>query len=431
MQETLEKMEGLQRKLSFAVPRKNIEEGVEERLKKLSSTVRLSGFRPGKVPLQVVRQRYGEEVRREVFRDLVEKALTDALESRDLKMLGIPALETQENEEAVEVSATFEEYPEISFSDPSAWKVKKPVVTVSEEDVLRTLDAMRRQHAHPHPKEGGAEEGDVMEFDIETKDGEEPVQALSGQGKSLVLGEGPLGRAFAPFFLGMGPGEEKTGEVSLGEDVPEPLKNKTLLVSAKVRAVKSVHVPELDEDFARHLGVEGGSVEKLKDDVRLALEREMKKKLHARLVREAESVIAEAASMEMPEGLVRQEGQEMIRFFLTQWDKMGKNPEEMPMNEEGFLAQAREVVKKRLALREFIAKNELWASPEEVRAEVEEAAEEYEDPQAFAHWCEEDPQRLKAFEEAAVEKKLVRWLLDHALLEEEPMELVSLLGEKA
>jgi len=263
MSSNVETLGSLERRVSMSVPTAEIEKQVDERLKKMARNVRMPGFRPGKVPMKLIAQTYGPQVRSEVLGDAVQKAFSDAVRDANLRVAGYPRIERKDvaNDAALEFSATFEVYPEIKIGDVSSATIERPQVTVDDAAVDKTIEILRKQRVHYHVADRGAENGDRITIDYTgTQDGTE-FEGGSGKDHTTVLGEGRLLADFEKAVVGLRAGESRTFELTFPEDYHgKDVAGKTASFSVTVKQVETPHLPEVDAEFAKQLGIGDGDI---------------------------------------------------------------------------------------------------------------------------------------------------------------------------
>ena len=435
MQANLERLGELERRLSVSLPVSDIASEVDSRLKRLSRTVRMQGFRPGKVPLKVVAQHYGRQVRQEVLGDAMQKSFGDAVREQNLRVAGYPRFEaTPLADDAAEFrySAVFEVYPEVSVGDLSAATLNRPVLDVGDAEVDKTIEIMRKQRAHFDPVDRAAQIGDRVTIDFRgTRDGAE-FSGSTGKGQTVVLGENRLLPEFETQIVGLKRGESKTFDLRFPDGYHDKeIAGKTAQFDVAVTEVAAPHLPALDAAFARSLGVEDGDIGKMRAEVKENLEREVKGRLKARIKDQAMQALLDATRIETPKGLLQLEMQRMeaaARQDLAQRGVQVKENTALPM--EMFEAQAQRRVNLGLILAELVKAHGLHAKPEQVRALVEERAQSYERPEEVVRWFYAAPERLREIEAVAVEENVVSWALGVAKLQDEALDFDELMGHK-
>lgn len=434
MQTTLEHLGQLERRLTMAVPAAEIEREVGERLKRLARTVRMHGFRPGKVPVRLVTQQYGPQVRSEVIGDAIEKAFSDAVKNENLRVAGSPRIEPRQggSDGQLEFSATFEVYPDVVVGDVTQAAIEKPVLEVTDAEVDKTIEVLRRQRRTFEPAERAAENGDQVTLDFTgTLDG---VEFAGGSGKDfeVVLGEGRMLADFEANVVGLAAGGTKRFELTFPVDYgAKDLAGKTVTFEVAVKKVAAPRLPEVDAEFARGLGVADGDVDKMRAEVRTNVEREVKKRLAEDVKQKAMQVLLDHTQLELPKALVESETQRLMAGTRENLQARGLKPDDIPMEPALFEPQARRRVHLGLAVAELVKSRGLAATPEQVRALVEEQAASYEQPAEVIRWLYSQPERLSEFEAVALEQNVVDWVLREAKVTERAVAFDELMGRTA
>jgi len=435
MQANLETLGQLERRLSIAVPMSEIEGEVETRLKKLSRTVKMHGFRPGKVPLKVVAQQYGPQVRQEVLGDTLEKTFGAAVKEQNLRVAGYPRFEAKpmgEGAQQFEYSATFEVYPEIALGDVSAVKLERPVLEVTEQDVDKTLEVMRKQRVTYEAVQRAAQESDRATMDYRgTIDGVE-FAGGAAQNQQAVLGEGRLLPDFEKQLPGMQSGESKTFELRFPDDYHgKEVAGKTATFEVKVTEVAAPRLPEVDAEFAKALGVADGDVAKLRQEVRANLEREVKNRLKARAKDKAMQALIDTTKIDVPKSLVSMEVERLQQSTRQDLAARGvKVTDDTPLPTDLFESQAQRRVTLGLILAEVVKAHQLQPKPEQVKSAVQEQAQSYERPEEVVRWFYQSPERLRDIESLVLEDNVVQWVLATAKVEDTPVPFDELMGTR-
>jgi len=434
MQTTVENLSHLERRLTMAVPVAEIDRQVDERLKKLARNVRLPGFRPGKVPLKIVAQQYGPQVRSEVIGDAVQKGFTDAVRDQNLRVAGYPRIERKEGapEGELQFSATFEVYPEISLGDLGGVTIERPSLTVGEAEVEKTLEVLRKQRTRYEATQHAAVKGDRVTIDYAGAiDG---VAFSGGQATdfAFVLGEGRLLPDLEGGITGLAAGASKTVPVTFPADYQSrDVAGKTASFDVTLKKVEAPHLPEVDAEFAKSLGVADGDLQKMRAEIKANVEREVKTRLGERLKAKAMQALAETTRLDLPKALVDLEIERLVAGARGELQARGLKMENVPIDPQLFEDQAKRRVALGLIVAELVKRFELGAKPEQVRKLVEEHAESYEQPSEVVKWFYTQPERLAEFDGAAVEANVVDWVLKQARVVDKPVAFDELMGRAA
>jgi len=435
MQANLENLGTLERRLSVAVPMAEIDQEVDARLKRLSRTVRMHGFRPGKVPLKVVERQYGPQVRQEVIGETLQKTFGEAVRQQNLKIAGYPRFDPKlpaEGASEFEYSATFEIYPEVTLGDISGATITRPHLEVGDAEVDRTLEVMRKQRVRYEAADRAAQNEDRVTISYTgTIDGTEFAGGRA-ENQPIVLGEGRLLPDFEKQLVGMKAGEKKSFELKFPDDYQgKDVAGKTASFEVAVSEVAAPKLPEIDAEFAKSLGVADGDLNRMRSEVRANLEREVKMRLSSRVKDQIMQALLEATQVEVPKALIESEIERLRE--LTRQDLAARGipiREDMPLPADMFEKQAQRRVNLGLILSELVRAHGLEPKPEQVRALVEEQAQSYENPQEVVRWYYQQPERLREFESMAMEDNVVDWALKTARVEDKPIEFDELMGNK-
>ena len=433
MQTNLENLGQLERRLNVALPVEEIERQVDERLKKLSRSLRMAGFRPGKVPLKLVAQQYGTKVRSEVVGDAVQKAFSDVVREQNLRVAGYPRIEPKSGEtdaKSIEFSATFEIYPEVVPGDISASTIERPALSVGDAEVDKTLEILRKQRRQFDRVERPAAAGDRLTADFLGKiDG---VEFAGGTAKDFVfvLGEKQMLPAFEANALGMAAGGTKAFELTFPADYhSKDVAGKSASFDLTIKLVEEPHLPEVDAEFARSLGVADGDLAKMRAEMKSNIEREVKKRTQADIKNKVMQALLDATKIDLPKALIAMEAQHLLEATRADFEARGMKPEQMPINPELFEQQAQRRVSLGLIMAELVKVHALAARPEQVRALVEEQAETYEHPEEVVKWVYSQPQRLSEMESLVLEDNVIAWVLDHAKVEDKAVNFDDFMGK--
>lgn len=432
MQATLESLNGLERRLNVSLPLTEIDTEVSARLKKIARTAKLAGFRPGKVPLKIVEQQFGPQVRQEVLGDVVKKSFGDAVREQNLRVAGLPSIEPRSGGEgggAFEYSATFEVYPEVTVTDVSSLQFKRPVHEIVEADVDRTLEILRRQRVKFDPVERPAAAEDLVTIDYRgTIDGVEfPGGSASDHG--VILGQGRLLPEFESHLVGFSAGATAAFDLQFpdtyhGKDVA----GKTARFEVTLQRVAAPRLPDLDAEFAKQMGIEDGDLEKLRAEVRSNVEREIKARVRKRIKDQVMQALLDANELPIPKSLVDMEAQRLTQATMQDLASRGVDVQRLPFPAEGFETQARRRVSLGLILAELVRTHDLGPRPEQVRAAVEEHAQSFEHPREVVKWYYQVPERLNEFESVVLEDNVVQWVTRTAQVEDEAVGFDELMG---
>ena len=428
----------LERRLSMSLPVADVDRQVDDRLKKLARNVKMSGFRPGKVPMKMVVQQYGPQVRSEVLSDAVQKAFTDAVKEANLKVAGYPRIEKKDGAEdapALEFSATFEVFPEVKVGDLSGATIEKPSVSVDDAAIDRTLEILRKQRVTFEPAGRAAQDGDRVTVDFAGSIDGVAFQGGTARDFPFVLGEKQMLPEFETGVRGAKAGETRSFEVKFPDEYHgKEVAGKTARFEVAVKLVDAPRLPELDAAFAKSMGVADGDIGKMRADVKANVEREVKKRVEARVKSQALAALLEAAPLELPKALVQMESQQLVQQAAAELQAKGLKLDKLPFDPSAFESSAKRRVALGLIIDELGRRENLKPKPADVRALIEAESASYENPAEVVKWFYMQPQRLSEMESLALEGNVVNWVLSKAKVEDKPMafdELMNAAGSQA
>ncbi|HXX86241.1 MAG TPA: trigger factor [Casimicrobiaceae bacterium] len=434
MQMTLETLGQLERRLHVAVPVEQIESEVQKRLARLAKTVKIAGFRPGKVPLKMIAQQYGPQVRSDVISDTVQSSFNDAVRAQNLRVAGYPRIEPKQAaaSDQFEFSAVFEIYPEVRLGDLSGTKISRPIAEVTSADVDRTIEILRKQRVAYAAVSRPAQPGDRVRVDFTGRiDG---VAFPGGEAKdfAIVLGEGRMLPEFDAALAGMSAGESKRFTLTFPADYHgKEVAGKSAEFELKLHSVSEPRLPVVDSEFAKNFGIASGSLDELRAEIEGNLRLELKRKIEAVLKGQVLRALRARTQITVPRSLVEIEAQTLLNRAAAELKRRGVNPEDAKLSLENFAPQAEERVALGLILNEIVRAHDLQAKPEQVRALVAETAQSYEQPEAVIRWHYEKPERLNEFELVAMEHNVVEWMLGNAQVEDAPTSFATLMEPAA
>lgn len=423
----------LERQLTLTVPVAQLETEIAERLRKLTRTVKMQGFRPGKVPLKMVERHYGFQVRQEVLNDSFVRSFDEAVRQGNYRVAGLPRFEPVASGEGatdVQYQAVFEVYPEVALGDLSAVAVTRPVTPVTDAEVERTLETLRKQRAKFERVERAAKTGDLVNIDFTGRIDGTPFDGGSGQAFTVVLGEGRMLPDFEKALEGLAAGVEKVFELTFPEDYAEQLKGKKAEFTVKANEVAEPKLPELDAEFARSLGIEDGDVSRMRAEVRQNVEREVKKRIAARVKDQVMEGLVAAARFDVPRSLVDQQVARMREEAVAELKSRGMTTDDLQLPAELFAERAERRVRLGLAVSDVVRVQGLQAKPEQVRKVIEEHAESFERPAEMVRWFYGQRERMAEVEALVVEDNVVEWALGRMAVKDEPMAFEDLMGTK-
>ncbi len=418
MQVSVESTSNIERRMTIGVPAQEIDQAVDKRLQETASTVRLNGFRPGKVPMKVVRRRFGDSVRQEVVGEVMRDSYVKALEDQDVSPAGWPRFEpkTMESGKDLEFVAVFEVLPEIELGDLSKIEIEKSSAEVTEKDIDKMIDNLRRQQATMKSVKRKSKKKDTVNIDFKGYVDGEVFEGGEAEGHKLELGSGQMIPGFEDAIIGAKAGEELEIEVTFPEDYQnEDLKGKPAKFEIKVNEVEEPQLPELDSEFFQHFGIEAEDEAAFREEVKKNMERELKQALTAKVKNDVVDGLLETTDFEVPEALVDQEidrlRNDAVQRFGGQLD-----PQQLP--KEIFEEQAKRRVKTGLLFQEVVKANDLKADAEKVDEKIREIASTYEQPEEVVTHFNSNPEQKAQIESVVLEDAVVDFVLDQAKVKE-------------
>jgi trigger factor len=430
--ETLDKLE---RKITLTLQADTIKSEVEARLKRLARTVKMDGFRPGKVPLNVVAQRYGYSVQYEVVNDKVGEAFSKAANDANLRVAGQPRITEKEAaaEGQVAFDAVFEVFPEVKLGDLSSVELERVSTEVTEAAIQKTIDILRKQRRTfaQRALDASASAGDRVTVDFEGKIDGEPFSGGKAEGHAFIVGEGQMLKEFEDAVLGLKVAESKTFQLHFPADYHgKDVAGKTADFIVTARKIEASHLPELNEALAKSLGIADATVEGLKADIRKNLEREVKFRLMSRNKMAALDGLLSKAELEVPKASVQAELQRMVQAAREDLKQRGiKDADSAPIPEDLFQPQAERRVRLGLAVAELVKQHQLQASAEQVKAHIEDLAASYEKPADVVRWHYSDKQRLGEVEAILLEENVSNFIFGKAKVTDKALPFDELMGQ--
>jgi len=420
MSVNVESLGKLERRITLTLAASEIGNEVKSRLQRLARTVKADGFRPGKVPMSVVTQRYGYSVQYEVINDRVGQAFSEAANQAQLRVAGTPKIEQKDEapEGQLAFDATFEVYPEVLVGDLAARQVERVSTEVTDAAIDRTIEILRRQRRtfSQRPAAEGAAETDRVTIDFEGKIDGEPFAGGKAEGFQFVIGEGQMLAQFDQAVRGMKVGESKTFPLQFPADYQgAEVAGKEADFLVTMKKVEAAHLPEVDEAFVRTLGIKEPTVEALRADVRRNLEREVRFRVNARNKAAVMDTLLQAAELDLPKALVESEMQRMVESARADLKQRGvKDAESVPIPEDVFQPQAERRVRLGLVVSELVRSNQLQAKPDQLQKHIEEISQSYEKPAEVMRYYLGDRQRMAEVEALVVENNVTEFVLARA-----------------
>ena len=438
MSATVETLDKLQRKLTLTLTPEQIEQEVSSRLEQLKRRVKISGFRPGKVPLSVVAQRYGHSVQEEVLQDQLSKAFYQVAEQTQLRVIAPPQI----NPIVVDTSdakfsgqfvfeATFEVYPEVTLPDFNSIEVERVTAQVDQQAIDKTIDLLRQQRRSfsLRPSDAQVQAQDRVRVDFDGKIDGESFAGGGAQDFVFVVGEGQMLPEFENAVLGMKVKQSKTFQLNFPASYPgTQVAGKTADFMVTVKTIEASHLPELNDDLARSAGATGGTVQGLCDDI----ERNLKREVDARLKKinklAALRELTRKTQIDLPKTMIDQECRRIVADHQAQYKRRAKADNDIPsIPHELVLEQAQQRVRDGLVLGELIRHHKLSASAQQVTEMIAELASSYEKPQEMIHWYQQDDSRLSGIRALIIENQATDLIFKHARVTDKTLTFADLM----
>ncbi|QDC44110.1 trigger factor [Methylophilus medardicus] len=413
---SVETVSNLERRMTIKVPLAPLEGQIRQRLQQISRTAKFSGFRPGKAPIGLVNQHYGDQVRDEVYSKAVETSFGEAVEQNKLRVAGFPNIEHipfKDAAEEFEYIATFEIFPEVAIGDLSKVKIERPALELSDADVDKTLDVLVKQRVSYEPVKRMSKKGDRINITLTASIDGQQVESTGDRGIDLVIGEPGRVKEFDDALIGGKAGTEKTFEITYPADHnPAQLAGKTVSYDVKFVSVSQPVYPEIDAEFAKNLGVEDGNLDTMKAEIKQSLEQEVDKRIKARVKESVFQALVDESNFEIPKAIVSAETNRLMQVAAQNLRQRGVDPAQVPMEPSVFDAQAQRNAKLRMVLTELVNTNNLQATADQVRAMVDSFAQSFEKPDELVSWYYADVKRLDEPAALATEENVVAWVLE-------------------
>ena len=432
---TVETLEKLERKITLSLPVNTIQTEVESRLRKLARTVKMDGFRPGKVPMNVIAQRYGYSVHYEVMNDKVGEAFASAANEAKLRVAGQPRITESETspEGQMAFDAIFEVFPEVKIADLSTAEVEKVHSEVTDAAIDKTVDILRKQRRTfaQRPQDAAAQDTDRVTVDFEGKIDGEPFDGGKADDYQFIVGDGQMLKEFEDATRGMKLGESKTFQLAFpaeyhGKDVA----GKTADFMVTLKKVEAANLPDVDAAFAKSLGIADATVEGLRADIRKNLEREVKFRLLGRNKQVVMEALVAKAELDLPKSSVQSEVERMIEGARADLKQRGvKDADSAPIPDDVFRPQAERRVRLGLVVAELVRSNELQAKPEQIKAHIDELAASYEKPADVVRWYYGDNRRMAEVEAIVIENNVTDFVLGKVKVSEKSISFDELMGQ--
>ena len=436
MDVTVENLEGLNRKITLALPWEGIRAAVDKKLSQTQRKAKVQGFRPGKAPLKMVDAMYGTDIRNEVLNDAVVKAFYEVVEAQKLRVAGLPRfneVENQDDENTFKIDAQFEVFPEVKVGDLSAQEVEKTTTEVSDAEVDKTIEILRGQRTRYNHVERAAQKEDRVIIDFAGKIDGEAFDGGSAENYPFVLGQGQMLPEFEAGVEGLKEGESKDVEVSFPEDYHgKEVAGKTAVFTITLRNVSAATLPEVDEEFAKQLGIVDGDVAKMRDEVKKNVSREVNRRVAEKNKAAVMDALLAVTEFDVPAALVQEETGRMMQDARQNFINQGFDAKQLPeLPADMFTEQATRRVKLGLILAQLVEEQQLQPTNDDIRDIVAEFAESYEDPAEVIEWYMGDAERQQGPAALATEAKVVEFVLAKAKVTDKALSFDEVMGNTA
>ena len=421
MQVSVESGEGLEKRLLVDLPADRVNEAVDKKLAEVAKTVKMNGFRPGKAPLRVVKQQYGEAVRHDVYGALIQETYYEALSEQKVMPVGDPSIEFRDaaEEGGFSYTATFEVMPKIELADMKGKSITKVTAEVTDADVDDMINKLREQRTTFSDVERAAQDGDQVHIDFKGFIDGEAFDGGSAENVPLVLGSGSMIEGFEAALLGASAGDERSFEVNFPEDYrAENLAGKPATFEVKVSKVAEPKLPEIDEEFCKEFGVKEGTEAALRAEVSSNMKAELEQKLQGMLKDESMKILRESNELDIPKSMVTQEAERMKQQAIQEMAQRGQQVS-VDLPASIFEEQAKTRVHLGLLVAEIIDGQELKATEDEVRDTITKMSGSYEDPQEVIDFYMNNEQQRSMLENLVLENKVNDWVVSQLDVAEE------------
>ncbi len=431
MEIALTETQGLERRMSMGIEADKVNQEMQVRLKSLSKKVKIDGFRPGKVPLSVVKSRYSAQVKQEVLDELVRNAFSEAVQKEELKLAGPPRFEI-EKEGELQFAAVFEVFPEVKVASTAEMKVEKPQAEVADEDVDEMINTLREQRLSWDEVDREAQDKDRVEVDfVGTIDGEE-FDGNRGEHVSVTIGSNGMIKGFEDGLLGAKAGDNRTFDLEFpGDYHVKDLAGKPVSFEIKVHAVFEPKLPEVDSEFVKNLGVADGDVDVFRAQVKERCDVELKQRLKDKIKENVMNALLEVNNVELPKVMVNEEMENLRKEFSNKLAQQGIDAANMQLPAAVFEKQAERKVSLGLILSEIAKQQDIKIKAENVRDTVNMIASGYEKPEEVVNWYYEDRRRLAGVESLVLEDQVVEWVMENSDVSERTMTMSELVDESS
>ena len=435
MSEAIEKISSIERKVKGLVSISPLQGEISQRFIELTRTARVSGFRPGKVPLDVIEKQYGADIKAEIYAKAIEMKFGEIVNINNLRVAGMPDIQHAPLEKVnddFEFTATFEVFPEFKLESFKSSKVEKKSVEISKSDVKKTIDVLIKQRAIFESVDRASKLGDQILVQLQSFINNEQIESTGEQSLEFVLGDSKRIKAVDDQLVGIKAGEKKEFEVKYPKDHnPAQLANQNVKYQINLIEVREVKLPEIDSNFAKSLGVDSGDIELMKEEIKMSLNQEVEKRVKADLKKQVFQLLVESHEMEIPKSLISMELNRMMQSTYDNLKKQGADMKEVKLERAMFEESAIRTCKLRIVLASLVDANKLEASEAQIKSKVEEFATNFDDTEKAKKWFYDDPKRLDEPTALSTEDNIVEWFLKECKIESKKISFDEIMAIKA
>jgi trigger factor len=429
---SVETVSALERRLNASVPQQAIRSQVSARLQNIGRNVKIAGFRPGKVPTKIVEQYYGAQAYQDALNEALQRSFYEASQNNNLKVAGTPQFEVKtkdENADQIEYSATFEVYPEVVIGDLSGVSIERLVYELTQADVEDTIATLRKQRATFEKVDRAVQAADRVNIDFTGKIDGKPFQGGEAKDLTVVLGTGNMLANFEAALIGMKAGQTKAFDMTFPANYhSKDLAGKPVNFTVTLQGVEAAHLPAIDAEFVKAVGITDGDVSKLESEIRNNLAREVKRRLGVRNKNTVMDALLKITDFEVPKVLLEWEVQTLMQQTTEDMESRGMKMKGMPLYPDLFKERAEKRVKLGLILAELMQKNGLKAQPHQVKTMIEDYANTFDESEQIIRWYAADPKRMLEVENLVVEENVVSWAMSQARVTDKRAVFNELMG---
>jgi len=415
MATAVETLSNLERRITVKVPVEPLQKEMSTRFQRLTRTAKVPGFRPGKAPLKMIEQQYGPQVKEEVFAEAIETSFGQAIQENKLRVIGMPNIQHKplnQVHEEFEYTATFEVFPEVTLGDFKAVSIEKPEAQITDKDVNKTIDVLLKQRAQFIESKEGSAKGDRLTLTLTSFINDKQVETTGDKPIQIILGDDSRFAIFDDHLVGGKAGESKTFDVNYPETHnPKELAGKKVQYNVNFIVVAKPKLPEVNSQFAQSLGVADGNVDKMREEIKQSLEQELDKRVQIKLKEQVFTQLLDICEVDLPKALINVEINRMAQSTYANLKQRGADLKQFKLEPSMFEDQAKKTCKLRLVLAEIVDKNSLRASPDQIKAMVNEFALNFDDTEEAVQWFYAEPSRLEEPTALATEVNVVDWFM--------------------